>query len=691
MDTEPDLTVLWTGSIHGYIEPCGCVAGQIGGVDRIAHYVEEERERNPDALWIETGDLLLERHELLPPVLEQLPIKAEALFRVWGETGCDAYALGDAELVLGAEAIQELAAEHDVPVLCANLVDEAGELVFEPSRVIERGGYKIGIFSILAAKLDLPVVGERGKIDVAALAAEQGLSILPWREIALEQAAELKAQGCDLIFAATHIGFLRNKLLAELVPDVDAVFGPHFEGASEEQQFVGNTPVLVAYVRGARVGRLEYWWPEPEDYFLDEGHGPLSDISAQLGLELSARVALDEYENLVGREEALGSEEWELKRNDHLAQHRVFLQERESMGALPSGNRFSHLQVPMHFGVRRSEVAMRSIDQYHSDLDAYWTALQEQHGPMEERSFVSPTECQECHPAQYEFWRATRHSRAFSTLEATQQEMDAECIGCHTAGYRQEGGFFRPHRHEGFENVQCGSCHGPAAEHVRGGASYVRRGVLRSGQLTCMGCHDKDHDPDFEKEAAARMLLVTCPPLEPAGRGAPALLEAYREAARFKQRRQRVPWGDIGILYWKAGAAEESLQAGFDWIEAEPDSREALNFTGQRLLDMGREEDALPLFQQLVQMDPTHSEPLVGLSAALRPVDPRAALLAALEAWSLQPGHPALRAICMSHLAARDCGAARAALDDYLDARPHETELLSDVRAEIQRVCLSGG
>ena len=36
-----DLTLLYTGNVHGYIEPCGCAAGQIGGIDRIAGYVRD--------------------------------------------------------------------------------------------------------------------------------------------------------------------------------------------------------------------------------------------------------------------------------------------------------------------------------------------------------------------------------------------------------------------------------------------------------------------------------------------------------------------------------------------------------------------------------------------------------------------------------------------------------------------------
>jgi len=691
VDAPPDLSLVWTGSIHGFVEPCGCVAGQIGGIDRIASYVEEMRRGDPETLWVETGDLLLERHEVVQPILDQLPIKAEALFRVWGEIGCDAFGVGDSELKLGALRLRALGEAHGVPLLCANLVDSQGELVFQPSIVLERRGRKVGIFSLLAGKVDLPVVNEKGRIDVAALAAEQGLALLPWREVAIEVVRDLKEQGCDLILAASHLGFDRNRLLAETVPEIDVVFGPHFDKAEEEQVLVGNTPVLVSYVRGARIGRLDYWWPEPDEYFLSEGHGPLADVSAFTELSHSIRVKQDEFDDLLGREEALGSEEWERQRADDLAQMELFMLDYEQLGEPSTGNRFSHVAVPMHFGIKRSETAMRSVDRYHDELHSYWSELQAEFGPVDDTDYVGAEACIECHPAQYEFWRATRHSRAFATLAATKQEMDAECIGCHTAGYRQPNGFFKPHRHEGFENVQCGSCHGPGGPHVAGGTSYTQRNVMRSGRLACARCHDKDHDPDFAEEQGLRLSLVTCPPLEPPGMRAQPLIDVYIESAQIKERRPRPPWGDIALLYWKAGARAESLHAGRRWMEANPSSNAAINFTGQRLLDLGREAEALPLFQELVQRDTTHPEPWVGLSAALRPMDPRGALAAALEAWSLRPGQAELRAICLSHLAARDCGSARAAIGDYLAARPFEADLLADVLAEIERVCMTGG
>jgi len=226
---------------------------------------------------------------------------------------------------------------------------------------------------------------------------------------------------------------------------------------------------------------------------------------------------------------------------------------------------------------------------------------------------------------------------------------------------------------------------------VDGGTSYTRPNVMRSGRLACTGCHDKDHDPDFAEEQGERLALVTCPPLEPPGMRAQPLVDAYIDAAQIKERRPRPPWNSIALLYWKAGARAESLHAGQRWMESEPSSNAAINFTGQRLLDLGREAEALPLFQELVQRDSTHSEPWVGLSAALRPVDPRGSLTAAMEAWSLRPGHAELRAICLSHLAARDCGSARAALADYLAARPYEANVLADVSAEIERVCMTSG
>ena len=52
--------------------------------------------------------------------------------------------------------------------------------------------------------------------------------------------------------------------------------------------------------------------------------------------------------------------------------------------------------------------------------------------------------CGYCHPDQMDFWKTTRHAKAIKTLEKRKAHMDKECIGCHTIGFKKEGGWTHP-------------------------------------------------------------------------------------------------------------------------------------------------------------------------------------------------------------------------------------------------------
>ena len=183
-----DLTLLYTGNVHGYIEPCGCAAGQIGGIDRIAGYVEETlAELGPRGLFIDTGDLLASGPPTEDMTVQQLRIKARGFFEVWAELGCSAIALGEAEVALGVREVAALADEFQVPMLCANVVDAQGQSPLPDWVIVERGGLKVGVFSVLAGSLNevapkkKPV--ERKRYQVASCCAPRGSPSSPGRRV----------------------------------------------------------------------------------------------------------------------------------------------------------------------------------------------------------------------------------------------------------------------------------------------------------------------------------------------------------------------------------------------------------------------------------------------------------------------------------------------------------------------------
>jgi hypothetical protein len=107
--------------------------------------------------------------------------------------------------------------------------------------------------------------------------------------------------------------------------------------------------------------------------------------------------------------------------------------------------------------------------------------------------------CVTCHPGAFDTYTRTRHAQAFRTLASQFVQRDNGCVGCHTTGYGQKGGYsgFRRHGSQvDLIDVQCEACHGPGTEHSRDG------GYVDSAIQSCVKCHNEEQDPDFDFEKA---------------------------------------------------------------------------------------------------------------------------------------------------------------------------------------------
>lgn len=119
-------------------------------------------------------------------------------------------------------------------------------------------------------------------------------------------------------------------------------------------------------------------------------------------------------------------------------------------------------------------------------------------------SYIGEAACAACHHRQIDFWKGTRHARAYDTLVKRNNHADLECVGCHTTGYGLPGGFSLGMETPGLRNVQCEACHGPGREHK--GRGDIRRVMEVS---ICRGCHDTEKDPSFN--IVSSINRVRCP------------------------------------------------------------------------------------------------------------------------------------------------------------------------------------
>jgi hypothetical protein len=111
--------------------------------------------------------------------------------------------------------------------------------------------------------------------------------------------------------------------------------------------------------------------------------------------------------------------------------------------------------------------------------------------PAGQSSFAGVGVCETCHEAAAQFWRQTRHSRAYQTLVKVEREFTLDCVGCHVTGYEMPGGSTVTDV-AGLKNVQCENCHGPGSTHAKTRAAEdIRRTPKR--ELCAQRCHHSPH------------------------------------------------------------------------------------------------------------------------------------------------------------------------------------------------------
>lgn len=221
------LAVLSTSDAVGKLTPCGCHTPK-GGFARIASVADSSRAKYGDVLLVEAGDFA---PEAANPIEEA---RIDFQFHIMAQLGYDAIGVGERELNFGYGKLKALAASSKVPVVSANLVDrKTGQLAFKPYAIVRKGGVKVGVFSVIAPKLELPArAGAELTIEDPLAAAQRTV-------------AELRKQ-CDVVVGLVHLGRVEGEDLAAQVPGMDVVILAHHPGFVAQGRHVGKAVTVAS-------------------------------------------------------------------------------------------------------------------------------------------------------------------------------------------------------------------------------------------------------------------------------------------------------------------------------------------------------------------------------------------------------------------------------------------------------------
>ncbi len=456
----------------------------MGGLARAASVVDGMRKAGAPVLLVDVGDLALPEGSSLGG--NDVAIgrgKATVAYRALGAMGAAAHVPGELDLALGVDFVRQAAAAANVPVLAGNLLDGDGEPLFPASRVVELAGVRILVVGVV----DPSVIGE----DLRAL----GLSAT---DPAAAAAEAIEAhEDVDLVVAAGHLDEGIEAQLLAAVPRIDVLVAGHGGSPMPGGRPGGNGVLFRAAGKGRFLGRV--------DLLLGPGFRPGARFEngaarKQAGAALAeAKAVLAELTAALG-----GKQPHEAFADDPARRFRFAeaasraAEAEEELSRFRGRSLFAATLLPLgpelpdHPAVAAEVAAWKR-----GELRAFRAvaAAAPPMGPVAPYAGVGP--CVACHPVHVSQWQGTPHAHAYETLVAKGAEFNPSCVGCHTVGRGEPGGYLEPQDAPGFAGVQCESCHGPSLAHAQGGPPPPKT----AGEPLCVRCHTPENDDHWDHAA----------------------------------------------------------------------------------------------------------------------------------------------------------------------------------------------
>lgn len=248
-ESSPDFTLVISGQELGYLEPCGCAEGQIGGFPRRDSVLLQLASDGKNLLRIANGNLISDAGR-------QSELKAEIGFTALKEMEYAAFNVGPRDLLLGIDPLKYFSNTSGIPFLSANLFQGEAR-VFQPF-VLHAVHLKdlqgqVAIVGIISQQFK--IYAENASADLILEAPEDVL-----RELIPELSSE-----CEFIVLLAHTGIHEATALAKAFPQIDVIIvGDEQSETLRAPISVGDTVLLNPGIKGKALGMLDIRWDKGE-------------------------------------------------------------------------------------------------------------------------------------------------------------------------------------------------------------------------------------------------------------------------------------------------------------------------------------------------------------------------------------------------------------------------------------------
>jgi len=328
------VTILFTHDLHSHFLPQVAEDGsESGGYARLKTAIDQEREKNPDALLLDGGDFSI------GSLIQTLYTTQAAELRTMGAMGYDATVIGNHEFdhesvgfakmlnaakesqqmafrVLASSRLNDPLAEEYLEtygpmtialpdVLAANYTVSADnpdkafvekameEYGVEETLLIERGGIQYGIFGLMGVDADDCAPTSGFELEDAAAAAKRCVE-------------SLKQQGAEFIVCLSHAGTgesletSEDEELAKAVDGIDVIVSGHTHTTLAEPIVVNDTYIVSAGPYCENLGSITFAkQPDGSFAFMNYELIPIDETLPEDG-DIAAMV--EQWKAMVGEE-----------------------------------------------------------------------------------------------------------------------------------------------------------------------------------------------------------------------------------------------------------------------------------------------------------------------------------------------------------------------------------------------------
>jgi 2',3'-cyclic-nucleotide 2'-phosphodiesterase (5'-nucleotidase family) len=473
--STPDLALVLTAQMHGYLLPCGCSRPQVGGLERRYNFVQQLRQRGWPLALYDLGDVPQKKGPLMVYDIQQNLTKYRYAMKALQQIGYTAVGFGEYEAAQGGAmaTVSEWALQAIPPrVLLANLND--------PDKKFDTMLYPTQIDQVAGSKLKVGVTALVGP-RVAGKIHDQDMQFgksQPAVEAALKQ---MDRAGADVRVLLYHGSLtLKPRGWTKPEPIACAEAYPQFQVvlALNEEDEPSHEPVVVKH----RDGRQTF----------------------VIGLGQKGK-----YVGVVGLYRTNNPRNPFTIRYQPVHMSEDFLTPKDK----EQGHPIVQMMEDYTRELRKTDALKRTAGRGTHPLQVAVKGVTPE--------YVGSEKCKKCHEHAYDVWKkelpgGRSHSHAYETLvkaeRPSNRQFDPECIVCHTIGFGYKTGFENAVKTPHLRDVGCESCHGPASEHVKAPLNKVWYDLMnpwrapeketkeakakRLGRIDqfCQKCHDVDND-----------------------------------------------------------------------------------------------------------------------------------------------------------------------------------------------------